>query len=141
MKEIAYQMANGQAITLQVSEEFYVEYQKIDKEYKTNEQKHNWRKRKRERSFEYLQEEKGFDIEDKNALLEEETINNEFLLTFLSLLTDSQKTIFKKVYIENKTLRRTAREMGIKLSNVQKQISSIHKKFLKNFCKIGGQKV
>ena len=76
MKEITYQMANGQAITLQVSEEFYVEYQKIDKEYKTNEQKHNWRKRKRERSFEYLQEEKGFDIEDKNALPDEETINN-----------------------------------------------------------------
>ena len=37
MKEITYQMVNGQAVKVEVSEEFYIEYQKIDKEYKRNE--------------------------------------------------------------------------------------------------------
>ena len=141
MKEITYQMEDGQAVKIAVSEEFYIEYQQIDKEFKRNEEKHFWRKRKHERSFESLQEEQGFDLEDKSLSIEEQAINNEFLSILLSLLTDSQKSIFKKVYIENKSLRGTAREMGIKLSNVQKQIASIHKKFLKKFFKIGGQKV
>ena len=139
MKEITYQMANGQAVKFTVSEEFYIEYQKIDKEYRRNEEKYSWRRRKREMSFEYLQDEKGFDVEDNNPSAEERAITKEFLLKFMPLLTESQRKIFQKAYIESKTLREIAREMSIKLSNVQKQVLFIQKKFLKNFLKKGGQ--
>ena len=139
MKEITYQMANGQAVKFTVSEEFYIKYQKIDKEYRRNEEKYSWRRRKRETSFEYLQDEKGFDVEDDNPSAEEQAITKEFLLKFIPLLTEAQRTIFQKAYIESKTLREVAREMSIKLSNVQKQVLFIQKKFLKNFLKKGGQ--
>ncbi len=140
MKEITYQMANGQAVKFTVSEKFYIEYQIIDKEYRRNEEKYSWCRRKRETSFEYLQEEKGFDVEDNNPSAEEQAISKEFLQRFIPLLTEPQKIIFQKAYIESKTLREVAREMSIKLSNVQKQVLFIQKKFLKIFLEKWGQK-
>lgn len=140
MKEIMYQMADGQTERIMVSEEFYAAYEKIDKEYKRNDEKHAWRKRKRETSFEFMKEEKGFDVQAGGLSVEEQVMTTEFISSFMPLLTEAQKTIFKKVYIESKSLRQTAKEINIKLGNVQKQILSIQKKFLKNFSKTGGQK-
>lgn len=141
MATIIYQFADGHVEIIEVSEEMYEAYTKIDKSFNRNEEKHAWRQRKREASFEKLCEEKGFDIVDTAPSIEEQAITHEFLLTFMPLLTENQKIIFKKVYIENKSLRETAREMKIKLGNVQKQVFSIQKKFLKNFSKIGGQNI
>ena len=141
MATIIYQFADGHVEIIEVSKEMYEAYKIIDKEFNRNEEKHSWRRRKRETSFEKLSEEKGFDVVDTAYSIEEQVITHEFLLIFMSLLTENQKIIFKKVYIENKSLRETAREMKIKLGNVQKQVLSIQKKFLKNFYKIGGQSI
>lgn len=141
MKTIIYQFVDGHVETIEVSEELYEAYAKIDKAFNRNEEKHAWRQRKREASFEKLYEEKGFDVVDIAPSIDEQAITHEFLLMFMPLLTENQKIVFKKVYIENKPLRKVAEEMNIHLFGVQKHILGIQKKFLKNFSKNGGQNI
>lgn len=112
----------------------------IDKEYFRNEEKFDWRTRNKEMSMERLQKEFGMDMPDDAPAVDEQVINEDFIKRFISVLTEPQKEIFKKAYIENKSLRLISRETNTCLSTVQKHILLIQKKFIKNFLQKGGQK-
>ena len=123
-----------------MTEEFAKQYKEIDKEYFRNEEKFDWRTRNKEMSMERLQKEFGMDMPDDAPAVDEQVINEDFIKRFISVLTEPQKEIFKKAYIENKSLRLISRETNICLSTVQKHILLIQKKFIKNFLQKGGQK-
>ena len=80
------------------------------------------------------------DIPDDAPAIDEQAIDADFIERFTNVLTKPQKEVFKKAYIENKPIRQISREMGMRLSTVQKHVSLIQKKFLKNFLEKGGQK-
>ena len=140
MATIEYKFSDGHIEEIEVTEEFAKQYKEIDKEYFRNEEKFDWRTRNKEMSLERLQKEFGMDMPDDAPAVDEQVINEDFIKRFTSVLTKPQKEVFKKAYIENKPIRQISREMDMRLSTVQKHISLIQKKFLKNFLQKGGQK-
>ena len=120
--------------------EFKREYERIERQSHSNDEKFRWRARKRETSLEKLREEVGLDIPDDAPAIDEHAIDADFIERFTNVLTKPQKEVFKKAYIENKPIRQISREMDMRLSTVQKHISLIQKKFLKKFLQKGGQK-
>lgn len=122
------------------TEEFKREYERIERQSHSNDEKFRWRARKRETSLEKLREEVGLDIPDDAPAIDEQAIDADFIERFTNVLTKPQKEVFKKAYIENKPIRQISREMDMRLSTVQKHISLIQKKFLKKFLQKGGQK-
>lgn len=140
MATIEYKFSDGNIEEIEVTEEFAKQYKEIDKEYFRNEEKFDWRTRNKEMSLERLQKEFGMDMPDDAPAVDEQAIEADFVSRFMGILTEQQKEVFKKAYIENKSLRTIARELGIQLYAVQKHIAGIQKKFLKKFFENGGQK-
>ena len=140
MAAIRYTFADGHSEEVEVTEEFKREYEQIERNSRRNDEKFEWRARKKETSLEKLQEEVGLDIPDDQPTVDEQAIEADFVLLFMDILTGKQREVFKKAYIENKPLRTVARELGIQLYAVQKHIAGIQKKFLKKFVENGGQK-
>ena len=140
MATIRYTFADGHSEAMEVTEEFKREYERIERQSHSNDEKFRWRARKRETSLEKLREDVGLDIPDETPAIDEQAIDADFIERFTSVLTETQKEVFKKAYIENKPIRQISREMDMRLSTVQKHISLIQKKFLKNFLQKGGQK-
>ena len=140
MAIIRYTFADGHTEAVEVTEEFKREYERIERQSHSNDEKFRWRARKRETSLEKLREEVGLDIPDDAPAADEQAIGADFIERFTSVLTEPQKAVFKKAYIENKPVRQISREMGMRLSTVQKHVALVQKKFLKNFLEKGGQK-
>ena len=140
MAIIRYTFADGHTEEVEETEECKREYERIERQSHSNDEKFRWRARKRETSLEKLREEVGLDIPDETPAIDEQAIDADFIERFTSVLTETQKEVFKKAYIENKPIRQISREMDMRLSTVQKHISLIQKKFLKNFLQKGGQK-
>ena len=140
MTKINYTMADGKVVTIDVSEEFAAAYQEAEITFNRNEEKFMWRARIKETSYEKLNEETGYEAKDKSTSTEEQVEQNQFTENFMSILTEQQKIVFKKVYIEDLSVRATARQLHMRLSTVQKHILLIQKKFLKKFYKKGGSK-
>ena len=135
MEKITYTFADGKTAEIEVTEAFKKEYRKLDEEFKKNEAKFRWRQRKKDSSLEKLQAEKGLDLQDGAASVDEQVSDTEFVAKFMKLLTEQQAIVFQKIYIEDKTMRFAAGEMKISLMAVQKHILCIQKKYLKNFLK------
>ena len=133
MEKITYTFADGKTAEIEVTEAFKNDYRKLDEEFKKNEAKFRWRQRKKDASLEKLQAEKGLDLQDGAASVDEQVSDTEFVAKFMELLTEQQAIVFQKVYIEDKTMRSATEEMKISLMAVQKHISWIQKKYLKNF--------
>ena len=140
MATIRYTFADGHTEEVEVSEEFKREYERIERQSHSNDEKFRWRARKRETSLEKLREEAGLDIPDDAPAADEQAIGADFIERFTSVLTEPQREVFKKAYIENKSVRQISRELDMCLSTVQKHVALIQKKFLKNFLEKGGQK-
>lgn len=140
MAKIKYTFADGHMEEVEVTEEFKREYEQIERNSRRNDEKFEWRARKKEASLEKLQEEVGLDVPDNQPTVDEQAIEADFVSRFMEVLTGQQREVFKKAYIENKPLRTIARELGIQLYAVQKHIAGIQKKFLKKFFENGGQK-
>ena len=135
MPKINYQFSDGHFEEIEVTEEFAQAYEEIDKQTKRNDKKFDWRTRNKESSLEKLHDECGFELQDLSVSVTEQAERADFIERFMRLLTEKQKAVFCKVYIENKPLRLTAQELGAHLKSVQKHVLLIHKKFLKNFSK------
>ena len=84
-----------------------------------------------------LQAEKGLDLQDGAASVDEQVSDSEFVAKFMKLLTGQQAIVFQKIYIEDKTMRSVAEEMGVRLRAVQKHILWIQNKIFENFFEIG----
>lgn len=119
MATIEYKFSDGHIEEIEVTEEFAKQYKEIDKEYFRNEEKFDWRTRNKEMSMERLQKEFGMDMPDDAPAVDEQVINEDFIKRFISVLTEPQKEIFKKAYIENKSLRLISRETNMHRFNQQ----------------------
>ena len=135
MITINYQFSDGHYEEIEVTEEFARDYDEIDKQTKRNDKKFDWRTRNKESSLERLRDECGFELQDLSVSVDEQAVSADFIERFKRLLTEKQKAVFRKVYIENKPLRVVARELNLRLSNIQKYITFIEKKYKKNFLK------
>ncbi len=135
MEKITYTFADGKTAEIEVTEAFKKEYRKLDEDFKKNEAKFRWRQRKKDTSLDKLQAEKGLDLQDGAASVDEQVSDSEFVAKFMKLLTGQQAIVFQKIYIEDKTMRSVAEEMGVRLRAVQKHILWIQKKYLKIFLK------
>lgn len=135
MEKITYTFADGKTAEIEVTEAFKKEYRKLDEDFKKNEAKFRWRQRKKDASLDKLQAEKGLNLQDGAASVDEQVSDSEFVAKFMKLLTGQQAIVFQKIYIEDKTMRSVAEEMGVYLRAVQKHVLCIQKKYLKNFLK------
>ena len=135
MEKITYTFADGKTAEIEVTEAFKKEYRKLDEDFKKNEAKFRWRQRKKDASLDKLQAEKGLDLQDGAASVDEQVSDSEFAAKFMKLLTGQQAIVFQKIYIEDKTMRSVAEEMGVYLRAVQKHVLCIQKKYLKIFLK------
>jgi DNA-directed RNA polymerase specialized sigma24 family protein len=122
MPKINYQFSDGYYEEIEVTEEFAQAYEEIDKQTKRNDKKFDWRTRNKESSLEKLHDECGFELQDLSVSVTEQAERADFIERFMRLLTEKQKAVFCKVYIENKPLRLTAQELGVHLKSVQKHV-------------------
>lgn len=140
MKKINYTMATGEVVRIEVSDEFADAYEEIDKNFIRNEEKFIWRARMKETSYEKFNEETGFEAKDKSIPTDEQVLQTQFIESFMTLLTEYQKVVFKKIYMDDLPLRTVANQLNVTLKTIQECNQAIQKKFLKKFLKIPRQK-
>lgn len=122
MATIRYTFADGHSEEVEVSEEFKFEYERIEQQSRRNDEKFDWRARKKETSFEKLHEDVGLDIPDTEKPIDEQVIDSDFISHFTELLTDRQKEIFRKVYIGHRDVKETLNTYSHLFPNAQKKI-------------------
>lgn len=115
MAKIKYTFSDGHTEEIEVTEIFKKEYELIERQSCRNDEKFEWRARKKESSYEKLHEKFGLDIPDDAPTVDEQAISDDFVERFTTVLTEQQRAVFKKVYIENKPLRTVAKELNIRL--------------------------
>lgn len=125
MKIIVYRFVDGHTEEIEVSEEVFEVFSEIEKEEMREEWRHRWRMRKKLVSMDELQEQ-GYQFEDKNSSFEEKLIAEEIRLSqkaalskgYISLSTE-QRQLLRQIYIEQKSLKAIAVELGITYQAVQ----------------------
>ena len=125
MKIIVYRFVDGHTEEIEVSEEVFEVFSEIEKEEMREEWRHRWRMRKKLVSMDELQEQ-GYQFEDKNSSFDEKLIAEEIRLSqkaalskgYISLSTE-QRQLLRQIYIEQKSLKAIAVELGITYQAVQ----------------------
>ena len=125
MKIIVYRFVDGHTEEIEVSEEVFEVFSEIEKEEMREEWRHRWRMRKKLVSMDEVQEQ-GYQFEDKNSSFEEKLIAEEIRLSqkaalskgYISLSTE-QRQLLRQIYIEQKSLKAIAVELGITYQAVQ----------------------
>lgn len=129
MKKIIYQFADGTQNEVEVSDEFYAQYQEIEKEEKNK----NRAETRRHISLSQMQE-NGFEPILQESSLEEDLLKEEMkkeLLEAISTLTPEQQDLVYKVFYENKSTSQVAKEMGALDSSISHKLERIYKKLKK----------
>lgn len=129
MKKIIYQFADGTQNEVEVSDEFYAQYQEMEKEEKNK----NRAETRRHTSLSQIQE-NGFEPALQEPSLEEKLLKEEMkkeLLQAISTLTPEQQDLIYKVFYENKSTSEIAKEMGSLDSSVSHKLERIYKKLKK----------
>lgn len=129
MKKIIYKFADGTQNEVEVSDEFYAQYQEIEKEEKNK----NRAETRRHTSLSQIQE-NGFEPALQEPSLEEKLLKEEMkkeLLQAISTLTPEQQDLIYKVFYENKSTSEIAKEMGSLDSSVSHKLERIYKKLKK----------
>ncbi len=129
MKKIIYQFADGTQNEVEVSDEFYAQYQEIEKEEKNK----NRAETRRHISLSQMQE-NGFEPILQESSLEEDLLKEEMkkeLLEAISTLTLEQQDLVYKVFYENKSTSQVAKEMGVLDSSISHKLERIYKKLKK----------
>jgi len=135
MKTIVYQFADGHTETIEVVEEVYEGMCELEKESKREEWRNQWRMRKKLISMDALQE-KGYQFEDHNSMIEEKLIEDELRKTLLQgcdSLSVAQKELLRMIYIENKSLKEIAEDMNVTYQAVQNRHTKILRRLRKSF--------
>ena len=111
MKKIIYKFADGTQKEVEVSDEFYAQYQKLEKEEKNK----NRAETRRHSSLSHIQD-NGFEPALEGLSLEEILVKEEQLEVLrkaMETLTDEQKDLVNKVYFESKSISCIAKEEGV----------------------------
>ena len=134
MKEIIYKFQDGTKQTVKVQDDFYKDYEFIEKESK----KQNRKETRRHIPLSFF-DEQGVEFEDIGAHIEESLIKDDiysFLGQAVKLLNQKQQNLVYQVFYNNKSLTEIAKEQCVRKSAITQQMQVILKKLreiLKNF--------
>jgi DNA-directed RNA polymerase specialized sigma24 family protein len=131
MKEIRYKFVNKEEITVEVSDDFYKEYSKIEIEQKSVDR----RETRVAVSMEYC-ESKGLlfsaDEEPDMPDLRYEEMRKKFH-NVIKKFTKEQRIILMKHFVEKKSFTEIAKELGVSRQSLTERINWLVKKIMKNF--------
>ena len=134
MKQIIYTFNDKTTSTVEVSEEFYQNYEQIEKE----ENLKNRKETRRHISIDYLNEQ-GIEFEELDINTEDLIIKKDMqkqVNEAIKRLTPTQQELIKAVYFQNKRMAEIARERDLSKSAITQQMQVILKHLrtiLKNF--------
>lgn len=134
MKEINFKFNDGTKSTVNVDDEFYSEYEKLEAESKRIE-----RKETRRHISMNVFEEQGIEFEDENSSIDLKLVDKEtkdIVQNAIKQLTPRQQELVYQVFYLNKSLSEIAKEKGISKSAITQQMQVIYKhlkEILKNF--------
>lgn len=134
MKEIIYKFQDGTKQTVKVQDDFYKNYELMEKESKKQDRKET----RRHIPLSFF-DEQGVEFEDIGTNIEESLIKDDiysFLGQAVKLLNQKQQHLIYQVFYDNKSLTEIAKEQGISKSAITQQMQVILKKLreiLKNF--------
>lgn len=134
MKEIIYKFQDGTKQTVKVQDDFYKNYEFMEKESKKQDRKET----RRHISLSFF-DEQGVEFEDIKTNIEESLIKDDIyslLGQAVKLLNQKQQNLVYQVFYSNKSLTEIAKEQGVSKSAITQQMQVILKKLreiLKNF--------
>lgn len=129
--KIKYMIQNGEVVELEVSKFFAAEYARLERE----EKRRHWREKKRgDISLDMLFE-RGYDFPDPvNQNPEEMSIDREeMMLSVLCGLTEYQKRVAIKYFVEHKTHLMIAKEEGVSRQTISRLIAKVKNKIISQF--------
>lgn len=130
MKEINFNFNDGTKSTVNVDDEFYNEYEKLEIESKRIE-----RKETRRHISMNVFEEQGIEFEDKNSFVELKFLEKEKkteVIKAIKKLTSKRQRLVCEVFYQNKSLSEIAKEQGKSKSAITQQMQVIYKHLKKN---------
>ena len=130
MKEINFNFNDGTKSTVNVDDEFYNEYEKLEIESKRIE-----RKETRRHISMNVFEEQGIEFEDENSFVELKFLEKEKkteVIKAIKKLTSKQQRLVYEVFYQNKSLSEIAKEQGKSKSAITQQMQVIYKHLKKN---------
>ena len=134
MKEIIYKFQDGTKQIVKVQDDFYENYEFMEKESKRQDRKET----RRHIPLSFF-DEQGVELEDIGTNIEESLIKDDIyslLGQAVKLLNQKQQNLVYQVFYNNKSLTEIAKEQGVSKSAITQQMQVILKKLrdiLKNF--------
>lgn len=134
MKEIIYKFQDGTKQIVKVQDDFYKNYEFVEKESKRQDRKET----RRHIPLSFF-DEQGVEFEDIKTNIEECLIKDDIyslLGQAVKLLNQKQQNLVYQVFYSNKSLTEIAKEQGVSKSAITQQMQVILKKLreiLKNF--------
>lgn len=134
MKEIIYKFQDGTKQIVKVQDDFYENYEFMEKESKRQDRKET----RRHIPLSFF-DEQGVEFEDIGTNIEESLIKDDIyslLGQAVKLLNQKQQNLVYQVFYNNKSLTEIAKEQGVSKSAITQQMQVILKKLrdiLKNF--------
>ena len=129
MKTIKYEI-NGKFIDIEVTDEFALQYEKIEAE----ETRQIWREKKRKDSSLERMVETGFQVDDPNSNIEEKLLEKcdiEQLSEAINSLTEDQKWLVQQVFYYDRKQSEIAAELCICKQALNNRIARILEKIKK----------
>lgn len=135
MKEIIYKFQDGTKQIVKVQDDFYENYEFMEKESKRQDRKET----RRHVPLSFF-DEQGVEFEDIGTNIEESLIKDDIyslLGQAVKLLNQKQQNLVYQVFYNNKSLTEIAKEQGVSKSAITQQMQVILKK-LRDILKIFG---
>lgn len=139
MATINYKFADGHTEEIEVSEEFVLQYELIDNQFRRNEERAEKRNKRKHVSLEYAMA-NGWDKIDENApdplealICKEQSEEMTDIIALSDFLTDRQRQIMELYYHNGYSKAEIARVLKLSKPTIQQHLSEAVKKILKKF--------
>lgn len=139
MATINYKFADGHTEEIEVSEDFALQYELIDDQFRRNEKRAEKRNKRKHVSLEYAMA-SGWDKIDENALdplealiCKEQSEEMTDIIALSDFLTDRQRQIMELYYQVGYTKAEIARILKLSKPTIQQHLSEAVKKIFKKF--------
>lgn len=139
MAAINYKFADGHTEEIEVSEEFALQYELIDNQFRRNEKRVEKRNKRKHVSLEYAMA-NGWDKIDENTpdplealIYKEQSEEMTDIIALSNFLTDRQRQIMELYYHNGYSKAEIARVLKLSKPTIQQHLSEAVKKILKKF--------
>lgn len=127
MPKIKYEFVDRTSCEVEVSEEFYAEYQRLEKKDRLSDRKET----RRHQSLDKLSEYDDFLIEKKEPTPLDILISKEQTAAVLAVLSEKQRQAVVMFYIDSYSKKEIAKRLNVDESSVRERIESAIKKLRK----------